>query len=262
MNAIQKMNYKHAAFNAALLECLGRVQLCCCEIDPSKEPVNAARATKMAEAFYTDMLKLNDRTINEVKKSLEESCTFIKDCLEVAEVISENKCCDAENVDLETSGRDKVELSEEDQAIIDRLFDAKAPAVQIQTIRDSAVASLLAEDKKARAIKDALNMANSKVAAGEDPKTVNETIERLNAVGPTSLMNAIMNATAGLAVKDVNENASSTVSVDKILSENAEKIRERAVMLYCLYETSNVMAMKTWSAKEVQEEAKRIYYGK
>ena len=33
-------------------------------------------------------------------------------------------------------------------------------------------------------------------------------------------------------------------------------------MLYCLYETSNVMAMKTWSAKEVQEEAKRIYYGK
>ena len=118
MNAIQKMNYKHAAFNAALLECLGRVQLCCCEIDPSKEPVNAARATKMAEAFYTDMLKLNDRTINEVKKSLEESCTFIKDCLEVAEVISENKCRDAEDADLETSGHDKVELSEEDQAII------------------------------------------------------------------------------------------------------------------------------------------------
>lgn len=262
MNIMQKAAYKRAAFNAVMLECLGRIQLCCCEIDPNTEPKNAARAAKMAEAFYTDMLKLNERTTKEVVESLKESCTFIQDCISVAEVISESKACDACDADLKTSGKDKVELSEEDQAIIDKLFDEKSPAVQIQTIRDSAVASLLAEDKKAKAIKDALNMANSKVAAGDDPKTVNETIERLNAVGPTSLMNAIMNATAGLAVKDVNENATGIVGVDKVLAENAEKIRERAVMLYCLYEASNVLGIKKWTDKEVREEAIHIYYGK
>ena len=262
MNFMQRSTYKRSAFNAVLLECLCRIQLACCEIEPSKEPMNAARATKMAEAFYTDMLKLNDRTISEVKKSLDESCTFIKDCLEIAEVISESKTCEADECGIECSGKEKVELSEEDQAIIDKLFDEKAPTVQIQTIRDSTVASLLAEDRKARAIKDALNMANSKVAAGDDPKTVNETIERLNAVGPTSLMNAIMNATAGLAVKDVNEASNSIVGVDKVLSDNADKIRERSVMLYNLYEAANVFGLKKFTEKEVREEAIRIYYGK
>ena len=105
-------------------------------------------------------------------------------------------------------------------------------------------------------------MANSKVAAGDDPKTVNETIERLNAVGPTSLMNAIMNATAGLAVKDVNEASNSIVGVDKVLSDNADKIRERSVMLYNLYEAANVFGLKKFTEKEVREEAIRIYYGK
>lgn len=262
MNFIQRSTYKKAAFNAVMLECLGRIQLACCEIDPSKEPMNASRATKMADAFYTDMLKLNDRTINEVKKSLDESCTFIKDCVSVAEVLSEAKTCDAEECGIECSGKDTVELSEEDQAIIDKLFDEKAPTVQIQQIRDSAVASLLAEDKKAKAIKDALNMANSKVAAGGDPKTVNETIERLNAVGPTSMMNAIMNATAGLAVKDVNEASNNIVGVDKVLSDNADKIRERAIMLYNLYEAANVLGIHKYTEKEVREEAIRIYYNK
>lgn len=262
MNFIQKSAYKRAAFKSVLLECFGRIQLACCEIDPAKEPMNAERATKMSDAFYTDMLKLDESTINDIKKSLDNSCTFIKDCISVADVISESKTCDADENGIECSGKEYVELSEEDQAIIDKLFSEKSPTVQIQTIRDSAVASLLAEDKKAKAIKDALNMANSKVAAGEDPKVVTETIDRLNAVGPTSLMNAIMNATAGLAVKDVNESSNSIVSVDKVLSENADKIRERAIMLYNLYEAANVLGIHHYTEKEVREEAIRIYYGK
>ena len=33
-------------------------------------------------------------------------------------------------------------------------------------------------------------------------------------------------------------------------------------MLYCLYESANVFGIHKYTAREVEEEAKRIYYGK
>ena len=50
--------------------------------------------------------------------------------------------------------------------------------------------------------------------------------------------------------------------MDNVLSDKADKIRERSVMLYNLYEAANVFGLKKFTEKEVREEAIRIYYGK
>ena len=89
-----------------------------------------------------------------------------------------------------------------------------------------------------------------------------ETVARLGNRGPTSLMNAIMNATAAIAVKDVNENAQGPVSVGKVMAENAEEIRNRAIMVYALYEASSVFGLKKFTAAEVKDIAEKIYYNK
>lgn len=263
MNKVQLLEYRRKVFNHTLLECFGRIQEACCEIDPIAEPLNAARAKKMADAFYTDMLSLNSSTIEQTKKNLSESVTFIKDCINLAEAVADDKASIAAENDMEIPENQKIELSEEDEALIDKLFDEKGPDVQVSAIRDATIKSLIAEDKKAQEIKDALSIAQSQVAANSgDTKVMEETVARLGNRGPTSLMNAIMNATAAIAVKDVNENAQGPVSVGKVMAENAEEIRNRAIMVYALYEASSVFGLKKFTAAEVKDIAEKIYYNK
>ena len=89
-----------------------------------------------------------------------------------------------------------------------------------------------------------------------------ETVNRLNHRGPTSLMNAILNNVSEAAVKDVNANSKAPVSVGKVMSENAQEIRNRAVMMYSLFETSSVFGIKKYTDRDVKALAEQIYYGK
>jgi len=123
------------------------------------------------------------------------------------------------------------------------------------------VAALVAEEQKATEIKQAIDIAQSKVSAGEDPSTLEETVKRLESVGPTSLMNAIMNNISAQAVKDINENGQFT-SVSKALADNADEIKSRAVAVYSLYEMASVFGMKKYSRDDVKNLALSIYYEK
>ena len=263
MNTIRLQEYRRQVFNHTLLECLSRIEMSCCEINPAEEALNAQRAKKMSDAFYTDLLTLNGCTISQTKKNLSEAVTFIQDVMVLAEAVADDKASTAAENDMEIPENQKIELSEEDNALIDKLFNDKNPTVQISAIRDATVKSLLAEDKKAQEIKDSLSIAQSQVAANRgDTKVMEETVARLGNRGPTSLMNAIMNATAALAVKDVNENSTAPVSVGQVMANNAQEIRNRSIMLYSLYEASSVFGLKKYSEKEVRAISERIYYGK
>ena len=263
MNTIMLENYRRKVFNHTLLECLSRIEEACCEINASAEPLNAERAKKMSDAFYTDLLNLENCTINQTKKNLSESVTFIHDVLSLAEAVADDKASTAAENDMEIPENQKIELSDEDEALIDKLFNEKNPELQISAVRDATVKSLLAEDKKAQEIKDSLSIAQSQVAAnGGDSKTMEETVSRLSNIGPTSLMNAIMNATAAMAVKDVNENAKAPVAIGTVMAENAQEIRNRAIMLYALYEASSVFGLHQYSTKEIRDISHKIYYKK
>jgi hypothetical protein len=263
MNTIKLENYRRKMFNYTLLECFGRIQESCCEINASEEPLNAERAKKMSDAFYTDLLTLNSCTIGQTKKNLSEAVTFIQDVVSLAEAVADDKASTAAENDMEIPENQKIELNAEDEALIDKLFNEKNPDVQISAVRDATVKSLLAEDKKAQEIKDSLSIAQSQVAAnGGDSKTMEETVSRLGNVGPTSLMNAIMNATAAMAIKDVNENAKGPVAIGTVMSENAQEIRNRAIMMYSLYEQASVFGIHKYTPKEIQHIAESIYYGK
>ena len=263
MNTVKLQEYRRQVFNHTLLECFGRIQEACCEINPAEEPLNATRAKKMSDAFYTDMLSLNSCTIMQTKQRLANAATFIKDCVNLAEAVADDKASVAAENDMEIPENQKIELSAEDEALIDKLFDEKNPEVQVAAIRDATVKSLLAEDHKAQEIKDSLSIAQSQVSAHQgDTKVMEETVARLGNRGPTSLMNAIMNATAALAVKDVNENSATPVAIGKVMAENAQEIRNRAVMLYSLYEASSVFGLVKYSTDDVKRIAEQIYYNR
>lgn len=264
MKTISIREYKRRVFNACLLECFGRIELQGTGLNEAvgyHECYQAEMAKKMSDAFYTDLLTLNDCTIDMTKKKLSESVTFIKDCINISEAIAEDKAEICAKEELEIPEDQQIELGEEDTALINKVFEEKNPELQVDQIRDATVNALLAEDKKAQEIKDSLNIANSQVAAGADPKILEETVSRLNR-GPTSLMNAIINHVSTSAVKDVNENSTAPVSVGKVLAENAEEIKDRAAMMYMLFEAASVFGIKKYTSKEVEKLANEIYYNK
>ena len=259
---ISPREYKRRVFNHALLECFARIQECCCEINPAEEPRYAEMAKKMSDAFYTDALALNDCTIDQIKKKLSESVTFIQDCIALCENIADCKMKECQDAECDIPEEQKIELSPEDEGLVDKLFDEKSPDLQVDSIRNATVKALVAEDQKAQEIKDALDIAQSQVAAGSNVDAMEEAVTRINGRGPTSLMNAIMNAVSSAAVKDVNENAKAPVSIGKIMSENAKEIKTRAVMLYSLYEASNVFGIRTYTQNDIKKIANDLYYGK
>lgn len=254
--------YRRRVFNHALLECFSRIQEACCEIDPHEEARLADIAKKMSDVFYTDMLKLDTAQIDTTKKNLDGSCTFIKDCVGICESIACDKMKEACDADMDIPDDQKIELSDEDEGLIDKLFDEKAPTVQIDAIRDATVKSLVAENDKAQEIKNALEIAQSQVADNSSPEALEETVSRLENRGPTSLMNAILNQISETAIRDVHANNDKPIGPGEIMSENAEEIKNRAVMVYSLYEASNVFGIKKWTPAMVKAEAEKIYYNK
>lgn len=253
--------YRRRVFNHAMLECFGRIQEACCEIDPKEEPRYAEMAKKMSDAFYTDMLNLETAQVKATKEALSGSCTFLKDCVGICESIATDKMAAAQDAAMEIPDDQKIELSDEDEALIDKLFDEKSPTVQIDAIRDATVKSLVAENDKAQEIKNALEIAQSQVSPSDSSAEVmEETVSRLENRGPTSLMNAILNNISEAAIKDVHTHSEKPKSPGEIMSENADEIKNRAIMLYSLYEASSVFGVKAWTPAMVKAEAERIYY--
>lgn len=266
MKNISYIEYRRRVFNTALLECFSTIQESCVKDETACGDCHADNlmniSKKMSDNFYKNLLDLENSTIEATKKKLANSVTFIKDCVSVCESIAADKYDKAREAGLEIPEDQQIELGEEGEALIEKLFDEKSPDLQVAAVRDATVTALLAEDKKAQEIKDSLDIAQSQVAAGGDPKVMEETVNRLGNRGPTSLMNAIINAVSAMAVKDVNEASTSPVSVGKVMSENRQEIKDRACILYCLYEASSVFGIKKYTPQEVQKIAEAIYYNK
>ena len=119
----------------------------------------------------------------------------------------------------------------------------------------------MAEDKKAEEIRDAVDVAKSQVASGNDPQALEETVKRLNNQGPTSLMHAILNNVTATAIKSVNE-AGGLRSVGDVMSENSDKIRARAAMIYSLFEMASCFGINHYTSADVKKIATNIYYEK
>lgn len=258
--------YRRRVFNECMLECMckihGMVLNGGCGDDCYSSERVKAMSKNLTKTFMKECMNLEECQINQTKKNLAEAVTFIQDCVNISEAIADDKAKCAQENKLEMDSEQKVELSPEDKDLIDKLFDEKAPTLQVDQIRDATVNALIAEDKKAQEIKDSLNIANAQVSAGGDPETLKETVSRLEHRGPTSLMNAIMNSVTVAAVKDINECSDKPVAVGTVMKENAEEIRDRATMIYALYEMVNVLGIKKYTPTMIKEEAMKIYYGK
>ena len=259
--------YKRRVFNACMLECMCKIhgQILngdSAESDPENEKRLQGMANKMCCNFMKDQLNLDKAQIRETKANLAEAVTFIQDCINISEAIAEDKAQYAKEKNLQMESDQEVKLGQEDQDLINKLFDEKSPELQVKQIRDATVAALVAEDQKAQEIKDSLNLANAQVASGSNPEMLKEAVSRIEHRGPTSLMNAILNQVTVLAVKDINENAKTPVAVGTVMREHADEIKNRAIMVYTLYEMSNVFGIHKYTPNEIRREAEKIYYNK
>ena len=261
--------YRRRVFNECMLTCMDKIhgQILNGDLSADVDSMDADRMNKMASnlcrEFYKSELCLDKCTVDQTKKRLSEAVTFIKDCVDVSESIANDKAECAAKEGCEMDDDQEIELSDEDEELIDKLFEEKSPELQVDTIRDATVKALVAEDQKAQEIRDAMNIANSQVAAGQPPEVLKETIERLNSRGPTSLMNAIINQVTAVAIRDVNENSDGGVtSVGKVMQENADEIKTRAVMIYTLYEMANVFGITKYTPAEAKKLAEKIYYNR
>lgn len=257
--------YRRRVFNKALIECFCQIHGQILNGDSAEDAPTDERMNQMAKRlcsnFYKEELHLDTNTISQTKAQLAEAVQFVKDCADTAEDIADDKTEDAQEHGLTISVDQDVELSDEDKAVIEQLFDAKNPKQQVDEIRDATVAALVAEEHKADEIKQSIDIAQSKVSSGEDPNSLEETVRRLEHVGPTSLMNAIMNNISAQAVKDISESGN-FVSVDKVMQDNADDIKSRAVAVYALYEMANVFGVHRYTPAEVKAISTSIYYEK
>ena len=272
MRNISYREFKRRVFNEALQECLTKFTLKCCNgdsrMDTQMDSNRVAEiAANMSKDFYSNMLNLNEKTITETKKNLCEAVTFIQDCIAVSEAIAEEKANDAQEEHLEIPEDQNIELSKEDQEVIDTLYDDKEPTVQIDAVRDATVKALIAEDRKAQEVKDAINIANAQVKVDEQEhgkeeaeNALKETAYRMNR--PHSLMHAIMNGFSRTALKSVSESAGADKirNPGQVLKEHANEIKIRSIIMYSLFESSSVLGIKEYTPNEVKKIAEGIYY--
>lgn len=263
--AMTKYKYRNLVFKTALLEALGRLQVeilndgRCCENGCDDSMCQLVK--KFSDAFYRDELKLDTSTIAQVKQKLSESSEFIRDIADTCEDIAEDKAEAIDSGDIEPEEGQEPELSQEDKAVLDQIFDIKKPIEEIEAIRDATVAALVAEDQKSQEVKNALDIAQSQVATGENPEAMEETVARINKIGPTSLMNGIMNHFSTLAVQDINK-AGNFTSVADAMKKNSDIIKTRSVIMYSLFETAHMFHIHKFTPAEVQHLTKEIFYGK
>ena len=227
------------------------------------KPSERAAIENMVESYLNmpDVLNLHKATINETIERLKNADYFMFEAAQVAERIADAKAAEAKEDDIKLNDEDDVELSQEDKAVMDQLFELKGPQPQIQQIRDDTVKALIAEEQKANEIKDAIDVAKADVASGANPNALKETTDRLNRVGPTSFMNGLLNQFSSAAIKDINESGNFT-SVRDAMALNRDHIKTNAVMVYSMFETANVMGIRKYSKKEIENMAKEAYYAK
>ena len=266
MKYMMNSEYKPRVINDCILDCKCKIhgQVLngdCADTAFSSERMKAM-SKNLTKTFMKDCMKLDNQQIRQTKASLSEAVTFIQDCIALSEAIAEDKAQCAKDEKLEMPADQEIKLGAEDKALIDKLFHDKNPELQVDQIRDATVNALLAEDKKAQEIKDSLSIANAQVSNGGDPETLKEAVSRIEHRGPTSLMNAIINRVTTMAVQDINENSKTPMTVGEIMKENAEEIRDRATMIYALYEMANVLGIHKYTVNEIKAEAEKIYYGK
>lgn len=259
---ISYLEFKQRVFNEAFLTCLSvfhkKVLTEGTETTGLDCPIHTAEMMdKMCRAFFDDMLNLPNNTIKSTMKKLDSSTTFVKDCAKLCETIADMKSAKAQDDGLEIEEDQKIEMSPEDEQLIKTVFEDKNPKLEAETVRDATVNALLAEDKKAQEIKDAINMAKK----SNDAKTIEETFSRLDR-GPTSLLNAIMNNFTQTAYREVNENSAGVTSMSDVMRSNKDEIRDRSLMMYSLYEMANVLGIHHYTEKEIKDIAERIYYNK
>lgn len=271
MRNISYREFKRRVFNVALQECLTKFTLRCCGDEKMDTTLDSNKyteiASNMAKDFYGNMLNLNEKTITETKNELSEAVTFIQDCIAVSEAIAEEKANDAQEEHLEIPEDQDIELSKEDQDVIDTLYDDKDPVVQIDAVRDATVKALMAEDRKAQEVKDAINIANAQVKVDEQEHSkeeaeasLKETAYRMNR--PHSLMHAIMNGFSRTALRVMSEsNGVDTMkNPGKVLKENSQEIKNRSIIMYSLFESASVLGIKQFTPQEVKKIAEEIYY--
>lgn len=258
---ITPMEYRRRVFNTALMECLCRLQEEVLNPDGSMEPHELRQLRIFSEAFYNDVLNLDSRTIQQTRQFLSEADQFVQDAMDTAEQIAEDKKDAVERSKMYVTDDQEVELSDEDNAIMDQLFDLKKPTPEIDKIRDSTVAALVVEDQKAQEVKDAIDIAKSQVDAGANPKAMEEAVNRINAIGPTSLMNGLLNYFSTQAVKQINESGTFT-SINEAMTDNRDLIKDRATIVYSLYEASSVLGICKYDQNQIEKLAHEFYYGK
>lgn len=227
----------------------------CGDNDPERELTEA-----MCDTYFIEELQLESATITQTKNRLRGANYYIVEACEECEEIADKKTEDAKKDGVTFEDDERIELSPEEHAVLDQLFHSKGPGPQIDQIRDATVKALMAEEKSAKEVRDALDLAQSKVAEG-DTKAYSETADRINRVGPHSLMGSIMNSMGRAAVKDVNESGMA-IDIGTILSENADLIKTRATALYAIMETGNQLEITNFSGKDVERLASNIFYQK
>jgi len=260
MGRISILEYKRRVFNKALLECFARMHQLGLS-DCGKEQLNEGvlnAAGDACKAFFEDELDLKNQTIRETKLRLSEAVSFVQDCVDCAEEIAEEKADTAKEKGMVIPDDQDIELSKEDEQVLDQLFDNKTPKVQADQIRDATVKALLEEDKKAEEIRNAVDIAKAQSNEEGSTTTLEETVKRIDRIGPTSLMHAIINNITRSAVNTVTE-TTGVQSIGNIMDMNRDMIKDQAIMLYSIYETASVFGICKWTPAEVAAMAREIY---
>ena len=254
--------YQRRVHHEVILECLCQLHAeilgpCSSCGGESAEDIEAIRR-RLCRSYFVSELDLENKTIGECRDRLSETCLFLRECEQVAEAIAEEKAEEARENDVEFGDDQEVELSDEDKAVVDQIFDLRSPTPDIEKIRDATVDALVKEDEKAKEMKDAVDIAKAQGVVDNDPEAVSEAVARMNALQPTSLMGAIINNISVIAVNEVTE-VGNFHSVGDVLRDNSDAIKTRAVMVYALYEMANVFGIHRYTPDEVKTLAEDIY---
>ncbi len=252
---ISNLEYKRKYFMDVLCESFAEIHHRCIESAPVDEKYETCKAG--ARHFFKEQMGIENMSIETFKRAVSPTATyFANTIIEAAEEMAEDKAKEVVlNKDLPIDPDPK--MSEEDKAVMDVIFTSKCPEDEITAIKSATANALYAENKKAEEIKEALTI----VSADADNKTLQESINKISNIGPTSLMNAIMaNVTENMLKAAINENASLTPG--ELVKMHANDIKEDSMVMYALFECINGFGFKTYDSKQVERLAMDIYLDK
>lgn len=252
---ISNFEYKRKYFIDVMSESFAELHHHCIESEEGSEKYDSCKAA--AKEFFNEQTGIESLTINGFKETVGPTLSYFgRTIMEAAEEMAEEKSQEiAINKDLPIDPDPK--MSEEDKVLMDIIFTSKHPEDEIAAVRDATAKALYAENKKAEEIKEALQI----VGEDCDAKTLQESINRIGNIGPTSLMNAILsNVTEHMLRGNINEGF--TGSTSDLVRNNADQIKEDAMVMYSLFECINCFGFRTYSPEEVKKIATDIYLNK